>query len=203
MINNLVKRQTILQQLHDESGHKGREGTYRRVADRYWWANLHLEVNAYLQSCEKCQRRDPSRAKEALHPTWVAFLWQKVGLDVVYMPLCEGFRFLVVARCDLSSWVEAKPLRILSSRAVADFLWEDAICRHGCFGKLVIDGGSENEEAVAELTQRYGIKRVVVLAYHPQANCMIERGHKPIVDALPKMSDGRATNWVRNLPEVL
>ena len=116
---------------------------------------------------------------------------------------CEGYRFLVVARCDLSGWVEAKPLRTLSSRAVADFLWEDVICRHGCFGKLIIDGGSENKDAVAELTRRYGVKRVVVSAYHPQANGMIERGHKPIVDALSKMSDRGSTNWVRNLPAVL
>ena len=203
VVDNLVERQNILQQLHDESGHKGREGTYRRVADRYWWENLHSEVKAYVQSCQECQRRDPSRPEEALHPTWVALLWQKVGLDVVYMPPCEGFRYLVVARCDLSGWVEAKPLRTLSSKAVAEFLWEDVICRHGCFGKLVIDGGSENKEAVAELTRRYGIKRVMVSAYHPQANGMIERGHKPIVDALSKMSDEGSNNWVRNLPAVL
>ena len=203
VVDDPTERQTILQQLHDESGHKGREGTYRRVADRYWWDNLHAEVKTYVQSCEECQRRDPSRPEEALHPTWVAVLWQKVGLDVVYMPPCEGYRFLVVARCDLSGWVEAKPLRTLSSRAVADFLWEDVICRHGCFGKLIIDGGSENKDAVAELARRYGVKRVVVSAYHPQANGMIERGHKPIVDALSKMSDGGSTNWVQNLPAVL
>ena len=187
VIDNLVERQTILQQLHDESGHKDRKGRYCRVADRYWWANLHLEVKAYVQSCGECQRRELSRPDEALYLTWVALLWQKVGLEMVYMPLCEGFYFLVIARCDSFGWVEAKPLSTLSSRAAADFLWEDVICRHWCFGKLVIDGGSENKEAVAELTRRYGIKRVVVSAYHPQANGMIERGHKPIVDALSKM----------------
>ena len=122
---------------------------------------------------------------------------------MVYIPPCEGYRFLMVARCDLSGWVEAKPLRTLSSRAVADFLWEDVICRHGCFRKLIIDGGSENKEAVAELARRYKVKRVVVSAYHPQANGMIERGHEPIVDALSKMSDGGSTNWVWNLPAVL
>ena len=106
---------------------------------------------------------------------------------------CKGYRFLVVARCDLSGWVEAKPLRTLSFRAVADFLWED-ICRHSCFGKLIIDGGSENKDAVAELAERYGIKKVVVSAYHPQANGMIERGHRPIINALLKMSVGGSTN---------
>lgn len=68
---------------------------------------------------------------------------------------------------------------------------------------MVIDGGAENKDAVAELVQRYKVKRVMVSAYHPQANGMIERGHKPIVDALSKMSDGGSTNWVQNLPAVL
>ncbi len=44
---------------------------------------------------------------------------------------------------------------------------------------------------------------MVVSAYHPQAIGIIERGHKPIVDALSKMSDGGSTNWVQNLPAVL
>ncbi len=119
------------------------------------------------------------------------------------MPAFAGYRFLVVANCDLSSWVEAQPLRTLSSQAVADFLWKDVTCRHGCFGKLIIDGGSENKEAIAELAQKYKVKRGMVSAYHPQANRMIERGHKPIVDALSKMSDGGCKNWVQNLPSVL
>ena len=36
VVDDPTERQTILQQLHDKSGHKGREETYRRVADRYW-----------------------------------------------------------------------------------------------------------------------------------------------------------------------
>ncbi len=119
------------------------------------------------------------------------------------MPPCEGYQYLVVARCDLSGWVETKPLRTFSSRAVADFLWEDVICHHGCFGKLIIDGGSENKDVVAELAQRYWVKRVVVSAYHSQANGMIEHRHKPIVDALSKILDRGSANWVRNLPIVL
>ena len=53
-----------------------------------------------------------------------------------------------------------------------------------------------------ELTQRLGIKRLVISAFHPQANGMVERGHKPIVDALSKMTSGGIENWVENLPAV-
>ncbi len=119
------------------------------------------------------------------------------------MPFGDWYRFLMVTRCDLSGWVEARSLRTLTSKAVAHFLWKDIICCYSCFRKLVIDGSSENNEAVEELAERYGINQVVVSAYHPQANEMIERSHKPIVDLLSKMSEGGCKNSVRHLPSVL
>ena len=199
VIDRQADKDRILQHLHDESGHRGQEGTYRRIADRYWWDNLYADVKTYLRTCPECQKRDPTRIEEVLHPTYVSFLFQKVGLDVVYMPPCMGFNFIVLARCDLSGWVEGRALRKADSPAVAKFMWEDIICRHGCFGRLVIDGGRENLGVAEALAARYGIKRVVTSAYHPQANGMVERGHRPIVDALSKMPG----KWVENLHAVL
>ena len=119
------------------------------------------------------------------------------------MPPCQGKNYLVVAREDLSGWVEARALGSANSASVAKFLWEDVICRHGCFGRLVIDGGPENKGYVTAFAEKYGIERVQVSAYHPAANGMVERGHKPIVDALAELTDGGLGNWVRNLPSVL
>lgn len=125
--------------------------------------------------------------------------WQKVGLDGVYMPPREGYRFLMVAQCDLSGWVGLNPSAPYLLERLPIFcgkMWYfDISVSANC---LLIE--DLNTEAVAELAERYGVKRVVVSAYHPQANDMIKRGRKPVIDALPKMSDGGSTNWVRNLP---
>lgn len=102
-----------------------------------------------------------------LHLIWIAFLWQKAGLNIIYIPLCDGYKFHVVVRYDLSSWVEVKLLRTFFSRVVADFLWKDVTCCHGCYGKLVIDGKSENKDGIAELVEKYRVKKVMVSAYHP------------------------------------
>lgn len=182
VVDDLEKRQKILKELHDNGGHREREGTYRRVADRYWWEDMVRDGKRYVQTCEACQKRDPARSEEALHPTWVNGMWQKVGLDIVHMPSSQGMKYLVVARDDFSGWPEARALHSATAKNVAKFLWENVICRHGCFGKLVVDGEPENKDHVIELANRYAIKRVVVSAYHPQANGMIERGHKPIVE---------------------
>jgi hypothetical protein len=36
VIDNLKKRAKIIHTLHDKSGHRKREDTYRRIADKYW-----------------------------------------------------------------------------------------------------------------------------------------------------------------------
>ncbi len=38
------------------------------------------------------------------------------------MLFCKGYQFLVVAYCDLSGWIEIKPLYTFSSWPVMDFL---------------------------------------------------------------------------------
>lgn len=61
---------------------------------------------------------------------------------------------------------------------------------------MVINRGSENKNAVVELAKKYRVKRVVVSAYDAQANEMMKRDHKLIVNALLKMSTGESINWV-------
>lgn len=46
-------------------------------------------------------------------------------------------------------------------------LREDIVCRHRCFGRLVIFGGPGNKGYVTAFTKKYGIE---VSAYHPAAN---------------------------------
>lgn len=96
---------------------------------------------------------------------------------------------------------EAKPLITKAAKTVAKFLWE-VIYRFGIFSDLVVDGGTEFKEVMEELTGKYGIHRVQASAYHPQANGMMERGHRPIVDALAKLSAEGRGNWLENLNAV-
>lgn len=149
-----------------------------------------------MKACEICQFRANGREEEALRPTRTVDRWERVGLDIIHKPPSRGFHYLVLARSDFSGWVEGRALRRPTSENVACFLWEKAICRHGAFSNLVVDGGPENKDLVAALAKRYNIRRVVVSAYHPQANGMIERGHAPIVAGLSKMTPGGGSDWV-------
>ena len=77
--------------LHDESGHRGQEATYHKVADRYWWLKLYPDMKRYVAACLNCQRWAKRRQEEAPYPTWSFRLWLKIDLDIAHMPNWKGF----------------------------------------------------------------------------------------------------------------
>lgn len=202
VICNPETQSQIIKSLHDDAGHRRREATYQRLRDRYFWEGMYTHTRKYCETCTECQLRESLRQHEELTPTYTDHRWQKVGLDIVHMPKNKGKKYLVMARSDLSGWVEGRALASASSTLVAQFLYEDIICRHGIFQKLVVDGGPENKGLTKDLAEKYGIRRVVVSAYHPEANGLVERGHAPVVNALSKMTGG-LTHWVEHLHTVL
>jgi len=96
------EQKDIMSQHHDESGHRGKKGSYKKVGLRYWWQRLCRDVEKWVKTCEECQKRSPIQVMEELHPTLDNPLWQRVGLDVVYMPLNDGFSKIVAIREYLS-----------------------------------------------------------------------------------------------------
>ena len=203
VIDDEEKRGEILKSMHDELGHKGRESTFGRISARYHWDGLYNDVKDFVRQCEPCQRRASNRVDEALTPTTPTGMFEKIHLDIVELPPDNGKKYLVVARDDFTWWPEARALRDKSSENVARFIWEEVICRHGLFGHLVVDGGSENMKEVISLLKRMGANRIRISPYNSRANGTVERGHLTILDALSKMTDGGMKHWIRHLPSVL
>ena len=121
------------------------------------------------------------------------------------MPKGVGERkYLVVAREDVSGWPEARAIRKANTHAVGTFLKEDVLARHGCPTSIIVDGGSENKGEVHSICDQLRIKKHTVTAYHPQANGVVERGHKELVDGLSKAGSGRSpAKWPEYLNDVL
>ena len=91
---------------------------------------------------------------------------------------CGSHKYLVVAREDVSGWPEARAIRKANSQTVAKFLEEDIFSRHGCPTSIIVDGGAENKGMVEKLCAQLRVAKHTMTAYHPQANGLVERGHK-------------------------
>ena len=189
VLGNTKDKIEVLRQLHQESGHRGRDGTYEKAELRYYWDGLYRDIDRYIHSCEERRKRRPPRYDEPLHPTFSATIFAKVGLDIVHMPAAtDGSKYMVGMREDLSGWAEYKALRKASSRAVAKFIYEVWMARFGCPLLIVNDGGPENQALTKELLDRFNVRKVQVTAYHPQSNWLVERGHQNNIDALAKLT---------------
>jgi hypothetical protein len=55
VILNKEERKEILREAHNESGHRGRDPTYRKVADFYFWPNILAQVALHCRTCRRCQ----------------------------------------------------------------------------------------------------------------------------------------------------
>jgi hypothetical protein len=204
----------ILAQLHEEHGHRGVKATYVKTADRFYWDGMLSSVKHWVKTCGDCQARDHRNFEDVRRHLDVPTIFGKISLDCVYMPESYNFigplnfgerreSYIVLARDDLSGWVEGMAVPDLKAETIAKFFFENIVCRFGLIGHVSTDNGPEFMGAFHECLVRYGIAHIRTSSYHPEGNGMIERGHGPLKEALFKLMRTRGRNWVVLLPYVL
>ncbi|KIK50752.1 hypothetical protein GYMLUDRAFT_182320 [Collybiopsis luxurians FD-317 M1] len=60
-------------------------------------------------------------------------LFQKVSVDIMFMPPARGYQYIVAAHDDLSGTCKARALKQATSQALSKFFWEQIYCRYGHF----------------------------------------------------------------------
>ena len=96
------KQLQILKSLYNKSGYKEKESTYRKVADRYYWEIYYQDTKTFVASCKKYQYQDLRRLEETLYPIWTSTIFEKIYLNIVYIPSYSRKDFLVIVRKDFS-----------------------------------------------------------------------------------------------------
>ena len=192
----------LLRNLHEELGHRGLEETYQRLVCRFWWPSLKKKVKIWVQSCEACQKRDSLVPREIRKATGEDSLFGRVALDVCHIK-AGRYKYLLVARDDLTGWVEAIPLVKLTAASVAKFLLEEWVYRYGSIKTVTVDNGPEFKNEFITAVEKIGAKFRPTTPYYPEANGMIERGHKPLKDTLVKICGESGGKWREYLPLVL
>ena len=86
---------------------------------------------------------------------------------------------------------------------MAKFLLEYWVYRYGSIKTVTTDNGAEFEKEFVKAVQKIGAKLILTSPYYPEANGMVERGHKTIKDTLVKMCGQSGGKWREYLPLVL
>jgi Integrase zinc binding domain/Integrase core domain len=189
---------------HPTSGHLGIESTYNRIKDKYYWNQMFEDIKEYIRSCDSCQRFGRPKRTEPLHTIPVGQPFERVGIDIVGpLPVTSrGNRYIVVATDYLTKWPEAKPLSNATAEAVAQFIYDDIICRHGAPTFLLSDQGTHfKNKLISELCDKFNMDHRFSSPYHPQTNGLVERLNQTLENALRKIRD--PMNWDNYVSSIL
>jgi hypothetical protein len=190
---------------HPTAGHFGIENTYEKIKGRFYWKGMLEDIKRYIKYCDVCQRRGKKGGQGYLNPIKAEKPFERIGIDFVG-PLSQTEkenRYILVAMDYLTKWPEAKAMKKATAENVAEFIYKEIICRHGCPKIIMSDQGSHfKNQIVKELCERFRIKHKLSSPYHPQTNGLVERFNRTLCESLAKISE-KEDQWDEHVEEVL
>ena len=190
------QRMYLIKASHDSLGHRGFYATKTLINERFWWPKLEKDVSWYCKTCDVCQKRQKLLLKIPPIVTHTPSIFQVLHADTMHMsPKSNGCGHIVHGRCGMTSWMEGRPVKDENGKTIANWLFEDIICRWGCITEIVTDNGGPYRSAVGWLEQKYGIKGIKISSYNSKANRKIERPHWDVRQMLYKATGGNPSKW--------
>jgi len=183
--------------------HSGIKTTAKLIAQRYVWPSMNAECRKWARACETCQRSKITRhistpPGKIILPTR---RFEHVHLDIIILPVSEGFRYCLTCIDRFTRWPEAIPLENQEAETVAKVFYNGWITRFGVPLRITTDQGRQFESQLfKQLTMLTGSKHLHTTTYHPQANGIVERFHRQLKAALRCHENNR---WTKTLPTIL
>jgi hypothetical protein len=100
-------------------------------------------------------------------------------------------KYLILAREELSNFVEDRTLRTKFTEEVYRFILEDNFSRYDTIRSMRANRGELDVVESRRFFERHGVRLRLTTAYNPEANDKSERGHPPIINMLVKTCKGK------------
>ena len=142
------EREKILKEMHSSAvgGHRGITKTYNRIRQHYYWENMKLDIQNFIQQCLQCQLKKCVRIKTK-QPMVITDTpgtsFDKVAMDIVG-PIPKTRRdneYILTIQDQLTKFCVAIPLPNATASTSADALVKHFICIFGPSKAIFTDQG--------------------------------------------------------------
>nr|XP_033513624.1 uncharacterized protein K02A2.6-like [Nicotiana tomentosiformis] len=111
--------------------------------------------------------------------------------------------FILVAIDYITKWVEQSIYKVVTTKVVADFVWNNIICRFGIPEFIITDNATNlNCDLMRDICEKFRIVHHNSITYGPQINGAVEVANKNIKMILRKIVDNHR-QWHKKLPFAL
>ena len=121
----------VMREVHEGiyENHSGaRSLVHKLIQAGYYWPTMLKDAQAYVKTCDKCQRfsnliRQPSEELTPMTAPWPFAQW---GLDIIglFPTALRHLKFLVVGIDYFTKWVEAEALATITEKNIRSFVWK-------------------------------------------------------------------------------
>ena len=190
----------------NHSGSKSLVHKLMRVG--YYWPTMQKDVEAYVKTCDKCQRfsniiRQPNKELTPMTAPWPFTQW---GLDIVgpFPTVVRQLKFLIVGIDYFTKWVEAETLATIAETNVRSFVWRCIICRFGIPRVFVSDNEKQfGNDSFRDFCSQLGIKNHYSSPAHPQANGQVKVTNQSLLKIIKIRLEGAKGLWPEELSSIL
>ena len=200
-------RSVVLQALHDQHGHQGRERTANLVAERCYWPGAYRDIQAYCRDCTRCGLAKATLPQVHTYPGHLEASrpLELVAIDFTTLDRArDGHEQVLVVTDVFSKFTQAFPTRDQKAHTVARVLVERWFFTYGIPERLHSDQGRNFEsELIQQLCRTYGVAKSRTTPYHPQGNGQCERFNRTLHDLLRALPPDQKSRWPQHLPQVL
>jgi len=109
------------------AAHRGRESSYQKISERFFWYGMIDDVKKYIKFCKNCQQQGKIFKKISPELQSVPVpneVMKQIGIDLCTLLEVDGFKYLIVCIDYFSKWSDAKAVKDKSAPTVAKFLYE-------------------------------------------------------------------------------
>ncbi|XP_063438199.1 uncharacterized protein LOC134719148 [Mytilus trossulus] len=197
---------TVLNYLHNNMGHQGRDRTTSLVKDRYFWSGMHKDIEEWIQRCPRClKRKRLPNDKAPLKSIKTSQPQEIVCMDFLTLETSKGgYHHVLVITDHFTRYAQAIPTKNMSAKTTAEAFFNNYVIHYGLPQRIHSDqGGNFESRLLKELCELTGIKKSRTTPYHPMGNGQCERFNRTLLNMLGTLQNDQKSNWKQYLGPIV
>lgn len=189
---------TVIEALHDDMGHPGKDRTLSLIKDRFYWPGMDKDVELWITECGRCTRRKtPTNKRAPLVNIVTNTPMELVCMDYLTLEASKGgYQHILVITDHFTRFAMAIPTRNQLARTTAEALFNHFIVHYGIPGRIHSDQGANFEsKVIKELCAITGMSKSRTTSYHAMGNGMCERFNRTLLNMLGSLPSLKKANW--------
>lgn len=189
---------TVIEALHDDMGHPGKDRTLSLIKDRFYWPGMDKDVELWITECGRCTRRKtPTNQRAPLVNIVTNTPMELVCMDYLTLEASKGgYQHILVITDHFTRFAMAIPTRNQLARTTAEALFNHFIVHYGIPGRIHSDQGANFEsKVIKELCAITGMSKSRTTSYHAMGNGMCERFNRTLLNMLGSLPSLKKANW--------